>query len=320
MSKLAKFFRGFIAALAIAALAPALEPAVAAFITGDGGGGGTPGGSDTQVQFNDSGAFGGDSGLVFNKTTNALTGTGLWTITQGSANTGVLASTGYSLTGSNATNMIDLAGTWNTSGVPDVLKANITATAVGSGANFLNFQYGGSKRAQLSAPNGATSGISSFKIFGDNGTSATYMQMYMDSGGESGGFSGSTNSVGEQFILQTTAVTNGARFALGALGQITFQSTNRTDSGSIDTAITRNAAGVVQIGTSGTANASGQLLAAVLRTGAVAFASLPGSPVEGMMVAVNDSSTATWGATITGGGANHVLAYYNGTNWTVAAK
>lgn len=42
------------------------------------GGGGTPGGSDTQVQFNDGGsAFGGDSGLTFNKTTNALTVAGI---------------------------------------------------------------------------------------------------------------------------------------------------------------------------------------------------------------------------------------------------
>ena len=39
-------------------------------------GGGTPGGSDTQIQFNDGGAFGGDSGLVFNKTTNKLTAGG----------------------------------------------------------------------------------------------------------------------------------------------------------------------------------------------------------------------------------------------------
>lgn len=32
-----------------------------------------PGGSDTQVQFNDGGTFGGDSGLLYNKTTNSLT-------------------------------------------------------------------------------------------------------------------------------------------------------------------------------------------------------------------------------------------------------
>ena len=35
-------------------------------------GGGIPGGSDTQVQFNDAGVFAGDSGLLFNKTSNSL--------------------------------------------------------------------------------------------------------------------------------------------------------------------------------------------------------------------------------------------------------
>src|SRR6185369_14565847 len=33
----------------------------------------TPGGSNTQVQFNDSSVFGGDAGLTYNKTTDALT-------------------------------------------------------------------------------------------------------------------------------------------------------------------------------------------------------------------------------------------------------
>lgn len=37
-----------------------------------GGGGGTPGGSTTQVQFNDAGAFGGDAGLTYDKTNNIL--------------------------------------------------------------------------------------------------------------------------------------------------------------------------------------------------------------------------------------------------------
>ena len=57
-----------------------------------------------------------------------------------------------------------------------------------------------------------------------------------------------------------------------------------------------------------------------IRSNAVAFSALPATPVEGMIVPVTDSSTATWGDTITGGGANHVLAYFNGTNWTVMAK
>lgn len=38
-----------------------------------GGGGGTPGGANTQVQFNDSGSFGGDAGFVYNKTTDVVT-------------------------------------------------------------------------------------------------------------------------------------------------------------------------------------------------------------------------------------------------------
>lgn len=42
-------------------------------ISSTGGGSGSPGGSDTQIQFNDGGTFGGDSGLTYNKTTDTLT-------------------------------------------------------------------------------------------------------------------------------------------------------------------------------------------------------------------------------------------------------
>lgn len=41
---------------------------------------------------------------------------------------------------------------------------------------------------------------------------------------------------------------------------------------------------------------------------------------EGSYATISDSSTNTWGATITGGGSNHVLGYCDGTNWTVAGK
>jgi hypothetical protein len=61
----------------------------------------------------------------------------------------------------------------------------------------------------------------------------------------------------------------------------------------------------------------GNVKATSVRGTAVTYANRPGTPVTGMIVAISDSSTATWGATITGGGANSVLAWYNGTNWTV---
>ncbi len=44
------------------------------------------------------------------------------------------------------------------------------------------------------------------------------------------------------------------------------------------------------------------------------------APTEGQMAAITDGSTNTWGATVAGGGSNHVLAYFDGTNWTVAGK
>ena len=43
------------------------------FVTGGGSGNGVVGGTDTQVQFNDGGLFGGNAGFVFNKTTGNLT-------------------------------------------------------------------------------------------------------------------------------------------------------------------------------------------------------------------------------------------------------
>lgn len=78
-----------------------------------------------------------------------LTSGGLNTITQATANTGVIASTGYSLTGSNATSMIDLAGTWNTSGTPTGIKLNITDTASNASSLFLDFQAGGTSKINI---------------------------------------------------------------------------------------------------------------------------------------------------------------------------
>jgi hypothetical protein len=67
---------------------------------------------------------------------------------------------------------------------------------------------------------------------------------------------------------------------------------------------------------------NGGPIATTAYAGPVPFASLPtcSSSIEGSRGAVSDSTTNAWGATVTGGGSNHVLAYCDGTNWTVAAK
>ena len=60
----------------------------------------TPGGSDTQVQFNDSGSFAGDSGFTYNKTTDTLT-VGSVTTTGASPNVSAAGNLGITTTASN---------------------------------------------------------------------------------------------------------------------------------------------------------------------------------------------------------------------------
>jgi hypothetical protein len=50
--------------------------------------------------------------------------------------------------------------------------------------------------------------------------------------------------------------------------------------------------------------------------GGVTYANRP-TAAAGAVAYITDSNTATWGATVAGGGANAVLAWYNGANWTV---
>jgi len=54
-----------------------------------------------------------------------------------------------------------------------------------------------------------------------------------------------------------------------------------------------------------------------LGTNQLTFATLPASPVRGTRAFVTDSNTATFGATVAGGGANAIPCFYNGTNWLV---
>jgi hypothetical protein len=58
-------------------------------------------------------------------------------------NTPALTSTGYSITGSSAQSLVDLAGTWNTTGTPIALKTNLTVTAAGANSMYADFQAGG---------------------------------------------------------------------------------------------------------------------------------------------------------------------------------
>lgn len=99
------------------------------------------------------------------------------------ADASALSSTGYSLTGSNASSMIDLAGTWNTTGSPIAMRIAISNTASGSTAKFLSFLAGASgttevlsvdKAGILSIVGGGSSGSATIEMAGRG----AILQMY----------------------------------------------------------------------------------------------------------------------------------------------
>lgn len=76
-------------------------------------GGTSPGGSDTQVQFNDGGSFGGDDGLTWNKTTNDLSIQGSLSLSDN-----ITLSSATSLTGTQYFATIDANGMVGRSNLP----------------------------------------------------------------------------------------------------------------------------------------------------------------------------------------------------------
>lgn len=106
------------------------------------GGGGTPGGSDTQVQFNDGGStFAGATGITYNKTTQVTT------------------LTAASLTGSSTSAGFNFAQTYNTSGVAEGFKLSYTNTASANTSRWFSIYVGGSEIFSVGRVSYTTSAI-----------------------------------------------------------------------------------------------------------------------------------------------------------------
>jgi hypothetical protein len=138
---------------------------------GGGSGNGVVGGTNTQVQFNDAGAFGGNSSFTFNKTTGALVVTG--NITGGNLTTGgVISATGNitgsfilgngsQLTGITATTATT-AGTVTTNAQPNITSTGTLASlSVSGNANIGNIGTAGliTATGNINAGNLITGGI-----------------------------------------------------------------------------------------------------------------------------------------------------------------
>jgi hypothetical protein len=91
--------------------------------------GGTPGGANTQVQYNNAGAFAGDSGLTFDSATGKLTIGKQLVISSGAVTTDAP--------------LLNLTQTWNAGAVTFTgVKLNVTDTASAAASNLLDLQVG----------------------------------------------------------------------------------------------------------------------------------------------------------------------------------
>jgi len=95
------------------------------------------------------------------------------------ANAKAIGVTGYSLTGSDASSMIDLAGTWNTTGTPTLIKANVTDTASNAASLLMDLQVGGTSKFSVTK---------SGRIAAGRGYAYAQPQFYDSSIGSGAGF------------------------------------------------------------------------------------------------------------------------------------
>jgi len=96
-----------------------------------------------------------------------------FTSTSAPVNASAVAASGYSLTGSSAVSMVDLAGTWNTTGTPAAIKLNITDTASDAASLLMDLQTGGTSQFKVSKAGAATS-VSLTTGAPSGGTAATW--------------------------------------------------------------------------------------------------------------------------------------------------
>lgn len=313
----------------------------------NGSAGGTPAGADTEVQYNDGGAFGAESTFTYTKGTNTLNINNI--LSQ--------ATVALSIKSKDSASGVVKGITIKTGDNTDVTNGQEPITIEhGTMAPRSDFGGSGGAGAAINVTSGTGQAVSgnfanagaggAFTASAGTGGNNTFANANAGAGGAATVRSGAGGNAthadacngGAGGTLNLTARDGGtaAQGAGGAGGtaNLTAGTGGATSSG------TGGAGGSVVIGsgvggtgtaangadgtialkvgstTIATVSSDRMTFAKVARLTPMAFGSLP-TGAEGMLAWVNDSNTATWGATVAGGGANKVLANFNGTNWTV---
>ena len=190
----------------------------------------------------------------------ANTFTATQTITPAAASS-ALAVSGYSLTGSSASSLLELAGTWNTSGTPSAIKCNITDTASNASALLMQLQTGGTNRLALtkagvltvgsSAIAGAGTVLNLVSSYGTSSLTVTGGGLLGVSGAfaANGTISSSVFAIGETEIQRDSAYVSSFRRSTNAIQlnvNNTFTSTTNFERATMDW---RTTAGLFRFGT-----------------------------------------------------------------------
>ena len=171
--------------------------------------------------------------------------TDLQTITQGTANKGVIASTGYSLTGSDATSMISLAGTLNSSAAVSVIDLNITDTSATTGSKWFSLRRNSTAFFDIRTSQ-YNDVVMVGRRTGDSDTITPYLRL--GAGEINVGFGTSGIGTGELFTFTSTGTTGG--FVVARTQALGFGASTVVGGGNSqpDAFFQRNAAATIQMG------------------------------------------------------------------------
>lgn len=284
---------------------------------------GSPGGSNTHVQYNNAGAFAGNAGFTYNATNNRITISGSTPTTSQPSST--------------------FSQTWNTAGTTysgNVVDIVPTAHAAGSSAQ--EWQLSGASSfalvRTLGTGNFAYTGLR--MRFGPVGGADTVLVspcpafdpkglMITNEAGTAlaGSFRAALIGGDTAFFTNTIAIPNGFYAAARGFDTVGTRipsdgfyaiSSTTSQQGAIDVAFGRNAAGVIEVNT-GVAGTFADIRARIVRTNPLTVATLVAAATAGAGARsfVTDANATTFAAIVAGGGANGVPVYSDGTNWRV---
>lgn len=262
-------------------------------------GGGSPGGSGTEVQYRNGGAFGAMSGTAWDDTNRSLTITGA-TVTTSKP-------------------LLDLSQTWNASAVTfTALKLNVTFTAAQGASLLMDLQNGGASRFSISQGGNVTIGNGgAITLNGGGGVTSSGTIAGQILQVQSGGNIQISNGSDFSAKIYRDSSQNGIAIRADTTAQSLRVYNTFTDASNYERASLIWSSNVFYLKAENAGTGSARLMIPV--TGSVAVASLPSASTAGAgaRAFVTDANATTYLSTVAGGGSNKVPVVSDGTNWLI---